>query len=56
MKVQLTFKTPDVADQLSKEEMQEFGTLIRKFVKYNEYVTIEFDSETQTVSVVDISL
>ena len=48
MKIQLTFKTPDVEDQLSPEELEEARPLLDKFMEYGEYITVEFDTETGT--------
>ena len=52
MKFTLTFKTPDVLDQL-EGELEE--TKAREFadhwIKYGEYVTIDFDTTTETVEV-----
>lgn len=53
MKFYLCFKTPDVFDQLKDqlpddEADETFRRLARKYVRFGEYVTIEFDTETQT--------
>lgn len=68
MKFKVTFKTPDAVEyglldsgaptdgmgNLDREddEVQECFALSRKFVQYGEYVTIEFDTQTQTATVV----
>jgi len=58
MKIQLTFKTPDVVDDtlvdLTSEEVALAKKVISKFVKYDEYVTIEIDTETQTAEVLEV--
>ena len=55
MKFQLTFKTPDVLDQLHEviddDEQIEADQLAKKFLRYGEYITIEFDSEIQSATV-----
>ncbi len=64
----ITFKTPDVLDQIglvepgrdaTEEEQDEYYTqkekidkVCSKFMKWNEYVSIEFDSEAMTATVV----
>ncbi len=64
MVIQLTFKTPDVMDQIGDEfEVDEEGEMtpaeikmrnfVEKFVKYDEYIYVEFDSETETVKVLE---
>lgn len=58
MKFCLTFKTPDVLEQLDYEtftleesyKIQEFA---KKFIKYGEYITVEFDTEKQTAKVIE---
>jgi len=54
MKVYLSFKTPDVIDQLDEEEKDAAGELIKKFVEYDENITVEFDTETGTCVAVKI--
>lgn len=61
MKTTLTFKTPDVMDQLPECECDEDKDEIcepcdlKKFVssklRYSEYIDIVFDSENKTVTV-----
>lgn len=56
MKFKLTFKTPDVFDDIddefedeeSREVCKEFA---RKYMKYSEYITIEFDTVAETATV-----
>lgn len=56
MKFSLTFKTPDVLDQLC-EDIEDGIVLAscihtaKKFIQYGECVTLEFDTETQSVIV-----
>lgn len=57
MKFRLTFKTPDVLEQI-KEQLPDpeaepaFRRLADKYVKFAEYITVEFDTITQTAVVV----
>lgn len=56
MKFTLSFKTPDVLDQLNDmiddpEEKAQADLVANKFLKYGEYVNIEFDTENQTAKV-----
>lgn len=55
MKFNVLFKTPDAVeystDHLSLEEKVEAMETARKFVQYGEYITIEFDTETKTATV-----
>jgi hypothetical protein len=60
MKFTVTFKTPD-AVQYALEELpagadwrKEAQKVTDKFVEYGEYVRIEFDTQTQTATVVPI--
>ena len=58
MKVKVVFKTPDAADRISSrcndpDDLDKFQELLDKYVKYGEYITVEFDTETQTVKVVE---
>jgi len=53
MKVQLTFKTPDVVDEAVKEiESQEEAAIVNnlacKWIDYGEYITVEIDTEKET--------
>lgn len=73
MKVQLTFKCPDVLDQVTDEvsdamtepteEVDEeialnqrdgLKEMLRKWVKFDECVTLEFDTDTGTVEVLPV--
>lgn len=56
MKFRLTFKTPDVLDQLesqfdSKEDVQDAVLFANNFVEYGEYISIEFDTDTKKAKV-----
>lgn len=51
MKFTLSFKTPDVTDQLDENQREEAEAVLEKFMKFGEYVTAEFDTETQTAKV-----
>ncbi len=57
MKIQITFKSPGALDcataNLSKDEKDEAAEVIEKFIKYDEYITIEFDTETKTARVLE---
>jgi hypothetical protein len=67
MKFTLTFKTPNATDAIDdqldvdhndgerREALKASMThLAHKFVQYDEYVRIEFDTETQTATVLPI--
>lgn len=65
MKFRITFKTPDVAIDSAIQALDDSGyckldipapvsDVISKFIKWDEYVTIELDSETQTARVVPV--
>lgn len=63
MKFRLTFKTPDVAYEVFREMRINNETyenqanaedLVRRYVKYGELITIEFDTETRTAKVVPV--
>lgn len=54
MKFQLTFKTPDVIDQLnfaSFDEEAEIKTFLESWIQYKECIRIEFDSVRRTARV-----
>ena len=56
MKFTLTFKTPDVADQigdLHDNDAAIVNRLFRRFVQYGEYVRIEFDTKDGTAVVLE---
>ena len=52
MKVRMTFKTPDIIDDvldgLNEDERAEAKEAISKFVEYDEYLTVEIDTEKGT--------
>ena len=57
MKFILSFKTPDVTDQLkdehpemSKDDERKAKALIEKYVEYDENIHVEFDTESRTVT------
>lgn len=58
LKVQLTFKTPDVAyeatQDLPDEEQLAAEVAISKWVKYGEYLTVEIDTETDECKVIPV--
>jgi hypothetical protein len=57
MKFTLTFKTPgvlDVIDELPEDQVNVALTLADKFVKWDEYVKIEFDTVAQTATVLKV--
>lgn len=51
MKVQLTFKTPDVTDQLEDQDTPEIREQLEKWLQFGECITIEFDLDTDVASV-----
>lgn len=51
MKFILSFKTPDVTDQLEEDQREEAETVLKKFLEYSEYVCVEFDTEAMTATV-----
>jgi len=57
MKFNLTFKTPDVMDELvsdtelTAEDREKAAAFASQWVTYREYVTIEFDTKTKTATV-----
>ena len=51
MKFSLTFKTPDVTDQLEDAEAERAREFLKKWLEYGEYVTIDFDTEAGTAEV-----
>ena len=54
MKIQLTFKTPDVLEDLSEGDRGVAKAVIAKYVEYDEYVTIELDTETGEATVLPV--
>ena len=61
MKFTLTFKTPNATDAIDDESDADYDSissmklLVNKFVKYDEYVKIQFDTETQTAIVLPVN-
>ncbi len=55
MKFTVTFKTPDVLQCATADdtdgELQDIEQIVAKFVKFDELVTIEFDTRAQTAVV-----
>lgn len=57
MKFELTFKTPDVIDQLDYLKNEDnvlpvdVTELLKKHILFGEMITIEFDTEAKTVKV-----
>ena len=56
MKIRLTFKTPDVLEypsvELTPEELEDFKKLASNWVKYEENITVEIDTNTKTCVVI----
>lgn len=59
MKIIVTFKTPDAVSDaigdspMSPENKKIFTKLTEKFVKWGEYVDLEFDTVDETVKVLE---
>jgi hypothetical protein len=60
MKFRVTFKTPDALVNAVEAEVERHSNLYAeamdcaaKWMKYEEYITIEFDTETGTATVVE---
>jgi hypothetical protein len=56
MKFELTFKTPDVIDQATHDltddrDEAEVVAFAKKFVKYGEYIIVDFDTDAGTATV-----
>jgi len=58
MEIKLTFKTPDVLDQIQDQvgadddvELDKINSTIGRFVEHEEYITIIFDTERRTATV-----
>jgi hypothetical protein len=62
MKIELTFKNPDVVDdaiqfheehqgKIPAKDMKVFKAMVAKFIEYDEYARIVFDTETRQVTV-----
>lgn len=65
MKFTITFKTPDALDSVlneqdycdaeeQEEKSEKILSIASKFIKYGEYVNIEFDTDAGTATVVPI--
>ncbi len=56
MKFQLSFKTPDVLDQLDEvldpDDQEAARETARQYLQYGEYLRVEFDTDTETATVV----
>ena len=53
MKFRLSFKTPDALDYLDEhdadpEEVEAKKEFARRYIRYSEAITIEFDTEAET--------
>lgn len=46
----LTFKTPDVMDTLTDEQKE----YLKRYIKYDEIITIEFDPDNDTAEAVKL--
>jgi len=51
MKIQLTFKMPDVLDQVDEQvedldKAIEIKKILETWISYGEYITVEFDTDT----------
>ena len=69
MKFKLTFKTPNATDAINdqldceynddseerKELKEAMEDVAEKFVEYDEYITIEFDTDGQTATVLPLN-
>lgn len=55
MKINLTFKTPGVLDylpeNLSDEEREDIMSKLEKWLKYSEYLYVEYDTESDEMKV-----
>lgn len=61
MKFTMTFKTPDVFDTIGQnnpetleEERDTFAAFAEQFISYGEQVSIEFDTEAGTATVLKV--
>ena len=60
MKFSITFKTPDAVEEAiydhtyDDNKQEEMRALTDKFVRYGELITVEFDTETGTATVVPV--
>jgi hypothetical protein len=60
MKIRLTFKTPDVIDTVMTEYpvediRDEVQAAIRKWVRHDEYITVEIDTQAGTCVVMPVA-
>lgn len=58
MKFKISFKTPDAIEQvydLPKFTQEIARDFMQKYMKYGEYITIEFDTEANTAVAVPLS-
>lgn len=59
MIVRVTFKTPDATfnalndSELSTEDTLKLTRLFNKFIEYDEYLTVEFDTDRMLATVVE---
>jgi len=54
MKFQLTFKTPDILDQIdtgSDDEIERCRDFANRWIEWGEYLIVEFDTEEGTAVV-----
>lgn len=63
MKIQVGFKTPDALDcaletveHESDEEFSKAEAVLRKYIRYAECITVEFDTETGEAKVLPLNL
>ena len=63
MKIRLTFKTPDVLDQVDKQvegkleypgNINDIRASLSKWIEFGEYLTVEIDTEKETCIVVPV--
>lgn len=58
MKIQLHFKTPDVIDyavwgQHHRINVETLKEKLKKYIKYDEQLIVEFDTETETMTIIE---
>lgn len=59
MKFTLSFKTPDVTDQIpfgdfdDQDELDKNIEFVHKYLRYGEIIEVEFDTEAKTVRVLE---
>lgn len=55
MKFCITFKTPDVLDQIDDDHYprKELERFLDRWVTYGEYVTIEFDTDAGSARIIE---